>query len=353
MNELILPRKRNFRRTLKAQLRDIRVLLGESRYSLLALVAIILGSALLLYFFYTDTQGQRIDFDRALYAAFTLLFFETSLDLPPQWYLQILYYLVPILGLVALVDGFVRFATALTNKQERGQKWQIAMASTYHQHVIICGIGRVGYRVALELLKFERDVVAIESNPAGRFIEKALAHGIPVIVANARLPESLIKAGIANADAIIPCTDDELANLDIALDARELNPEIKVVMRMFDPDLAQRVEKGFGIHTAYSVSALAAPTIAAASMRVSVRSSFYVGDKLLNISEVSVRPGSTIDGWTVQQIEEQLNLSVVSYIEAGQTHMHPPSELCLRPDSRILVLADLEALHALEKLNRA
>jgi Trk K+ transport system NAD-binding subunit len=320
---------------------------------LITLIVIIFGSALLLFFLYTDPQnGQRIDFGRALYASFTLLFFETTLDLPHQWYLQILYYLVPILGLVALVDGFVRFATALTNKQERGQKWQIAMASTYKQHVIVCGFGSVGYRVALELLKFERDVVAIDSNTSGRFVEKALVHHIPVIIADARLPETLIKAGVETADAIIPCTNDELANLDIALDARELNPKIKVVMRMFDPDLARRVEKGFGIHTAYSVSALAAPTIAAASMRVSVRSSFYVGDKLLNISEVNVRAGSAIDGWTVQQLEEQLNLSVVSYIEAGQTHMHPNSALRLQPESRILVLADLEALHTLQKLNR-
>ena len=47
-------------------------------------------------------------------------------------------------------------------------------------------------------------------------------------------------------------------NLDIALQARELNPGIKVVLRMFDPDLARRVESGFGIHTAFSTSALAA-----------------------------------------------------------------------------------------------
>jgi hypothetical protein len=50
-----------------------------------------------------------------------------------------------------------------------------------------------------------------------------------------------------------------VANLDIALNARDSNPGIKVVMSMFDEDLALRVEKGFGIHTAFSSSALAVP----------------------------------------------------------------------------------------------
>ncbi|MFN2199186.1 MAG: hypothetical protein ACK2UW_23920, partial [Anaerolineales bacterium] len=40
-------------------------------------------------------------------------------------------------------------------------------------------------------------------------------------------------------------------NLDIALDARDLNPDVRIVMRLFDSDLAQRVEKGFGIQTLY------------------------------------------------------------------------------------------------------
>jgi Trk K+ transport system NAD-binding subunit len=266
--------------------------------------------------------------------------------------LQVLYFILPILGLVAVVDGVVRFGSALTNKQERGQKWQVAMASTFSGHVIICGMGRVGYRVALELMKFGREVVAIEADEKGHFAEKAMGLGIPVIFGDARREENLLKAGVERADAIIPCTNDELANLDIALDAREINPGVKVVMRMFDAELAARVEKGFGIHTAYSVSALAAPTIAAAAMRVSVRSSFYVGDTLLNISEVVVRPNSLIAGWSVKQLEEKLDLSVVSYIDGRDTHLHPEPDLQLNAHSKILVLATLDTLHQLEALNQ-
>jgi voltage-gated potassium channel len=353
LDRALVGRRKNVRRALRAQWRDAVVLFHESRSALILFIALVFGGAVLFYFFYVDpSTGQRINFSEALYGTFALLFFQGSLQFPHQGFIQVLYFIIPILGLVVVADGVIRFGVALTNKQERGQKWQIAMASTYSGHVIICGMGKVGYRVALELMKFNRDVVAIEANPEGRFLEKTQALGIPVIIADARRSENLIKAGVEKADAVIPCTDNELTNLDIALDVREINPEAKIVLRMFDPELAQRVEKGFGIHTALSVSALAAPTFAAASMRVNVRSSFYLGDQLLNISEIKVHPSASIDGWSIQKLENCLDLSVVSYIEAGITHLHPEPGLILTAGCQLLVLATLETLQKLESINK-
>lgn len=345
--------RHRFRRMLRAQLRDFIVLIQESRLSLTVFAVLILGGATILHLFYRDPRTQEsISFAEAAYSTFTLIFFESSLAFPTHWYLQIFFFLVPIVGLMAVADGVIRFGVALTNKRERGPKWQVAMASTYSNHVIICGIGKVGYRVAQELLKFEREVVAIESNPEGRFVAKAKALGIPVIIANARRSENLIKAGIMRADAVIPCTDDELTNLDIAMDAQDLNPEAKVVMRLFDPDLAQRVGKSLGIHTAYSVSALAAPVFAAATMRVDVKASFYLEENLLNISELTIQATSKIDNWTIGQLEYELNLSVVSYCQNGQMQLHPEPDVPLPPGTKVLVLASLDTLDRLTKMNR-
>ena len=346
--------QRRFKRMARAQLRDMIVLVQESRSALILFAALILGGAVVLRLFYSDPHtGETIGFAEALYATFALIFFENALAFPNQWYLQILYFITPVLGLVIVADGVIRFGVALTNKQERGQKWQVAMASTYSDHTIVCGIGKIGFRVALELLKFEREVVAIEANPEGRFVEKAIALGIPVIIADARRSENLIKAGVLKADAVIPCTDNELTNLDIALDARELNPQAKIVLRMFDPDLARRIETGFGIHTAYSVSALAAPVFAAASMRVNVKASFYLEDQLLHISEFKIQPGSKVEDWTIQQVEKKLDLSVVSYYKEGEMQLHPEPEISLTAGTTILVLASLETLNRLKEMNMA
>lgn len=347
--------KPGFRRALRAQMRDAYVLLQESGSALLLFIALVIGGAILFYFFYTDpVNGQPIEFAEALYGTFALLFFQDALTFPHhQWYLQVLYFIIPILGLIVVADGVIRFGVALTNKKERGQKWQIAMASTYHNHIIVCGMGKVGFRVTRELLKLGQEVVAIEIQPDGRFLEKALAMGIPVIIADARRTENLLKSGIEKASAVIACTNDELTNLDIALDAREVRPDIKVVLRMFDADLARRVEKGFGIHTAFSTSALAAPVFAAASLRVDVKSSFYVGDTLLHISALDIAPGAALEGWRIGKLEEELDLSVVSYIDGQTTHLHPESTIRLSAGDQVLVMASLEALHKLEELNQA
>ena len=283
-------------KNLRAEYRDVRVLLNEFRYSLLLFILVILGGTLFFYYWYTfPGTDLHPTFPQAFHGTFSLLFFEIVLPFPDLWYLQLFFFIIPILGLAVLADGILRFGTALINK-DRGQKWQVAMASTYNNHVIVCGLGRIGYRITLELLKFARDIVIIESDEDGRFIEKAKSLDTTVIIADARRSENLLKANIEQADAIIPCTADELTNLEISLDARELNPDIKVVMRMFDADLAKRVEKGFGIHTAFRSSALAAPIFAAAAMRVDVKHSFYVGDQLQNLSEVVISPESQLIG---------------------------------------------------------
>ena len=122
-------------------------------------------------------------------------------------------------------------------------------------------------------------------------------------------------------------------------------------MRMFEADLARRIEKGFGIHTAFSTSALAAPSFAAAAMRFNVEHSFYVGDSLLNLSQVDIEPGSQLRGWSIKRLESDLDLSVICHQLGECMDLHPEPDLILEPGTRILVMASLEALERLSNLN--
>ena len=339
-------------RAMRAQFRDTYVLLLESRASLLAFFLVWFGSATILAFYHHEAGGPiGLPWDEALWVAFVLIFFGPGDGYPDSGLVQFLYYVVPILGLLIIVDGLLRFGTAFFDKQVRGQKWQAAVASTYDKHIIICGLGKVGYRTALELLKFKREIVGIESDTDGRFLEALRDRQVPVILGDASRTEFLERAGVRRADAIIPATDNELANLDIALHARELNPKIKVVLRMFDPDLARRVEQGFGIHTAFSASALAAPVFATAAMRFQVKHSFYVGDTLLNLAEFAVEPDSAIEGWTVQQLENESDASVITHHRNGRVDIRPTSDEKLCAGDKVLMLAPIETLSRLGTLS--
>jgi Trk K+ transport system NAD-binding subunit len=120
---------------------------------------------------------------------------------------------------------------------------------------------------------------------------------------------------------------------------------------MYDSDLARRVEKGFGIHTAFSTSALAAPIFAAAAMRVNIIHSFYIGDELLNLGELTIESGSRLTGWTVNRLETEMDLSVVCCRGNGTTNLHPDPNIHLEVGDKILVITSLETLQRLNALN--
>jgi len=345
---------RQLRRYLKASLRDVWVLVRESHISLLLFASVVLlgGLALRTWYVWPDT-GQHLSYAEAAYATFTLIFLETSLRFPQAWHLQILFFLIPIVGLSLIANGVMRFGVMLFNKQTRREEWQVAIASTYSGHVIVCGLGRDGYRVVEQLLKFGEDVVGIERNEKGQFLDAIRGLRVPIIISDARRPGALSKAGVERATAVVICTEDDLVNLTIALEARELNPGIRVVMRMFDAELARKMEKVFGIHAAFSTSALAAPALAAAATRTDITYSFYVDGTLLNVGEVPIQPGSPLVGREIAALEREFDISVILYKGQQYVDLHPNPQICLQAGDTIVVFASLDALNRLHKCNRA
>jgi len=341
----------DWQRHLRASLRDLFVLLREFRLPLLLFAILMLvGTASFWLLYRHPDTGQRLGVDEALYAAFSLVFFQSSLDFPRQLWLEVLYFIVPIVGLGVLADGVLRFGVMLFNKRARKEEWQVALASTYRNHIIVCGLGKLGYRVVMQLLDFGESVVGVEQSADRPFVGLLRQMNVPVIVSDARQREVLKAAGIGHAAALVACTQDDLTNLDIALDAREMNSHVKIVMRMFDADLAKKIERGFGIHTAFSVSALAAPAFAAASTRANVAYSFYMDNVLLNVSQVTIEPGSPLVGKTLTQIERELELTIVQYKSAAKMDLHPDPNIVIEGNDCIAVFAELGTLGRLNAL---
>ncbi len=123
-------------------------------------------------------------------------------------------------------------------------------------------------------------VVVVEVSDDGRFVSPTRAAGIPVFVGDARHPEVLDELHIGTARAIVAATSDDLVNLiGGAQRARVARPDLRVVVRLYDPDFAVRVQRGFRIRFTRSVSHLAAPAFAAAAVGSEVVATVPVGDK--------------------------------------------------------------------------
>lgn len=133
-------------------------------------------------------------------------------------------------------------------------------------HVILCGVGDVGIRILQELMRLGEKVVVVEKDPEGKFIPLVRQMNAPLIISDAVLEESLSNANIAEAKSIVCATEIDMRNLEIGLNAKSLNPDIRTVLRIFDREFAEKVEGHFDIDMALSSSEIAAPAFVSAAL---------------------------------------------------------------------------------------
>ena len=171
-------------------------------------------------------------------------------------------------------------------------------------HVVVCGLGRVGTAVAVRLQSRGVPVIAIERRGDAPGVLRARQLKIPVVVAAATNGSAQEIAGISRADAVLAVTDDEAVNLEIALVAKDANPSVRVVARVFDHDLASRVERRLQLGATRSVSMLAAPAFAAVALGRRQDVIFPVGRRVLLFTELTVSASSAAPGRSLRQLEE-------------------------------------------------
>src|SRR6476619_4686938 len=107
-------------------------------------------------------RANFYDFGLLLCETLKLLTFQSSLDLPSSLLGKLLFFLIPLLGLALIFQSVLNFGRLLLDKGSRREAWQVALASTYRDHIIVCGLGRVSLRVVLQLLESGYEPVVIE-----------------------------------------------------------------------------------------------------------------------------------------------------------------------------------------------
>ncbi len=255
--------------------------------------------------------GERLpDFTETIWSLWTLLVFEPTEPFPHTPVARAVFWLTPLAGLFLLAQGVFKIGASLFDLATRREVWTSIMTNMMSGHVVVCGVGHVGYRVIEELCRLGEDVVAIEQNEKDSFVDAVREKGVPVHVGDARRDELLEKVGAKRAKAVVCATSDDLANLEIALDAKRMNPAVRVVMRMFDQRLAGKVGGALGLDQSFSTSALSAPLIAIQATYEGVRAAYRLDDIVRVTAEVSV--GASRSEATVMDLEERLPCRIVS-----------------------------------------
>jgi Trk K+ transport system NAD-binding subunit len=208
-------------------------------------------------------------------------------------------------------------------------------------HVIVAGLGNVGTRVVGQLHDLGIGVVCVDKSENAAGVPMARRLGLKVVIGETHREETLRAAGISSCRALVSVTDSDIVNLETALHARSLAEQPRVVVRLYDDDLAERVQKNVGNTISRSVSYLAAPAFAAAMLEHQVLRTIPVGRHVLLIADVAVGEGSELAGRHVEDVHDRSDVRLVALRHQGGTWAdwspRPGDEL--RPADRLVVVA--------------
>lgn len=334
-------------RHVQASWRDTQILLREFRAPLFWFSFVVVGGGL-LYDGLSTLLGEPLDSRaEAIYIILTSAFLQPSnRDFPSHIVLQIFHFFMPIIGVILLAQGLADFGSLLFNRKSRNKEWEMAVASTLNKHIILVGLGHLGYRVAMKLHEMGENLAIIEFNANADTVSEARELGIPVIHDDATRPATLEAANIQKARTIIMASQNDAMNLQIALKARSMNPQIQVVLRIFDDDFAHALQEQFGF-TALSATEMAAPVFAAAAAGVDVTNPISVEGQLLSLARLTILPNSHFAKKTVGYVEDNYHLSIVLLRYDHKSDMHPTDKSPLHSGDVIVVLGGPEQLNRL------
>jgi Trk K+ transport system NAD-binding subunit len=203
-----------------------------------------------------------------------------------------------------LFSYFASIATA-----ERLGEWMGRKAERMSGHVVVAGLGNLGYRVVRLLVEQGLDVAVIELSPRDRFVE-AIRQRTPVLTGDARLPENLDRASIRSAAAFISCTSDDLANVVASLEARRMNAGVTNVARIFDDALGESLGGAFAINHVLSASECAAGAFVGAAVDESAIRPISIGG--LNLAACRYKPAGAVTSDDIDAMRA-LGVRVVAY----------------------------------------
>jgi Trk K+ transport system NAD-binding subunit len=159
-------------------------------------------------------------------------------------------------------------------------------------HIVVCGFGNVGARVTEYLLGAGHRVAVIDRKVDEAQASEVRARGAHVMVADATSESAQELAKVVDAAGLIAVTDSDSANLEVGLTALAYAPDLPIIMRIADPNMARAVERHFRVRASYSAVALAAPLVTGLALEHGSRGTIDIAGRLCTL--VQRKRGSLI-----------------------------------------------------------
>ncbi|MEU0278580.1 NAD-binding protein [Streptomyces sp. NPDC088147] len=218
-----------------------------------------------------------------------------------------------VMQLLAMVTGVLLLPVVLAAVLEALGTFRTASALRrpprgISGHVVLLGLGKIGSRVLVRLRELGIPVVCVEEDPDARGIALARALRVPTVLGDVTQEGVLEAAKIERAHALLALTSVDTTNLEAALYARSVAPDLRVALRLYDDDFATAVYRTLraahpgALTRSRSVSTLAAPAFAIAMMGRQILGAIPVERKVLLMAAIDVAGHPRLEGRTVAEV---------------------------------------------------
>ncbi|AHH21892.1 TrkA domain-containing protein [Nocardia nova SH22a] len=158
---------------------------------------------------------------------------------------------------------------------------------------VVCGDNPLVHQLALQLTTRFADatVTAVLPNRSGSYVPQLEKLTRVRILCAERLDESVLRdAGVERARALALVDQADVENFHTALRAHELNPRIRLVIRMFNTGLGFRIRRLFSDCVVLSISEMAAPSFIAAALGEDALDYLRLGERTLYVAAAGDAP---------------------------------------------------------------
>lgn len=198
--------------------------------------------------------------------------------------------------------------------------------------VIVCGLDDVGVRVVEQLLAAGEQVVVIDSDPNHPHVRLIAEWGVTYLAGSPQRASSLQAAGLADAAAVICVEADDLRNLESALLARRLRPQLRVVVALTNAAVGRAITRVTGPRTVLDVATLAAPAFVQACL-AQRRHQLDIGGEVLHVVEVVADTSGTL-----RSLFGDLAPIAVVGADTAAISVCPGRDLTVGPGDRVVVV---------------
>ena len=133
-------------------------------------------------------------------------------------------------------------------------------------HIIVCGLDGIGVTIVEQLHRCGQQVVVLEQFTKASQLQSVSAWTSAVVSSKGSLAQTLDAAGIATASAIVCVVAQDLQNVQLALQARHVSPQVRVVSQLGNNAVRRAMAVDNGPGAVIDGASLAAPAIVEACL---------------------------------------------------------------------------------------